>query len=256
MSSVNATSCSFAPVGRGRSKKFGLICADSNVRTVSTFSTCGVTCGVTCTLGQTKHAGEFFNDFPFSILLLESTCGVTSGLGLANVQPAAVNKILPKLRPAIPAQKPNQPRLWLACACQRWSRKPNHRREAPDTIFRTTLTGAGEPYNGRGERAGILPVRMQNEHRVTNIIAARGNKFVAPPPVNESIEPIVSPLILSPPIRPKKIYAEAEKQFADAPENLSPPRLKRHSGIQCFLCLNQAKPFVNQFFPNFIQRLF
>ena len=255
MSSVNATSCSFAPVGRGRSKKFGLICADSNVRTVSTFSTCGVTCGVTCTLGQTKHAGEFFNDFPFSILLLESTCGVTSGLGLANVQPAAVNKILPKLRPAIPAQKPNQPRLWLACACQRWSRKPNHRREAPDTIFRTTLTGAGEPYNGRGERAGILPVRMQNEHRVTNIIAAHGNKFVAPP-VNESIEPIVSPLNLSPPIRPKKINAEAEKQFADAPENLSPPRLKRHSGIQCFLCLNQAKSFVNKFFPDFIQRLF
>jgi len=181
MSSVNATSCSFAPVGRGRSKKFGLICADSNVRTVSTFSTCGVTCGVTCTLGQTKHAGEFFYDLPFSILLLESTCGVTSGLGLVNAQPAAVNKILPKLRPAIPAQKPNQPRLWLACACQRWSRKPNHRREAPDIIYRTTLTGAGEPYNGRGERAGILPVRMQNEHRVTNIIAARGNKFVAPP---------------------------------------------------------------------------
>jgi hypothetical protein len=30
-----------------------------------------------------------------------------------------------KLRPAIPAQKPNQPRLWLACACQRWSRKPH-----------------------------------------------------------------------------------------------------------------------------------
>jgi hypothetical protein len=59
-----------------------------------------------------------FNDFPFSILLLESTCGVTSGLGLVNAQPAVVNKILPKLRPAIPAQKPNQPRLWLACACQ------------------------------------------------------------------------------------------------------------------------------------------
>ena len=194
-------------------------------------------------------------DLPFSILLLESTCGVTSGLGLVNAQPAAVNKILPKLRPAIPAQKPNQPRLWLACASQRWSRKPNNRRAAPDTIYRTTLTGAGEPYHGRGERAGILPVRMQNEHRVTNIIAARGNKFVAPP-VNESIEPIVSPLILSPPIRPKKINAEAEKQFADAPENLSPPRLKRHSGIQCFLCLNQAKPFVNQFFPDFIQRLF
>jgi len=183
------------------------------------------------------------------------TCGVTSGLGLVNAQPAVVNKILPKLRPAIPAQKPNQPRLWLDCACQRWSRKPNHRRAAPDTIFRTTLTGAGEPYNGRGERAGILPVRMQNEHRVTNIIAARGNKFVARH-VDESIEPIVSPLILSPPIRPKKINAEAEKQFADAPENLSPPRLKRHSGIQCFLCLNQAKPFVNQFFPDFIQRLF
>jgi len=82
------------------------------------------------------------------------TCGVTSGLGLVNAQPAVVNKILPKLRPAIPAQKPNQPRLWLDCACQRWSRKPNHRRAAPDTFFRTTLTGAGEPYNGRGERAG------------------------------------------------------------------------------------------------------
>ena len=205
--------------------------------TVSTFSTCGVSCGVTCTLGQSKHAGEFFNDLPFSILLLESTCGVTSGLGLVNAQPAAVNKILPKLRPAIPAQKPNQPRLWLACTCQRWSRKPKQRRGARGTFFRTTLTGAGEPYNGRGERAGILPVRMQNEHRVTNIIAARGNKFVAPP-VNESIEPIVSPLILSPPIRPKKINAEAEKQFADAPENLSPPHLIRHSGIQCFLCLN------------------
>ena len=141
MSSVNATSCPFAPVGRGRSKKFGSVCAGSNVRTVSTFSTCGV------------------------------TCGVTSGLGLVNAQPTAVKKILPKLRPAIPAQKPNQPRLWLACACQRWSRKPNHRRAAPYTNYRTTLTGAGEPYHGRGERAGILPVRMQNEHRVTNIIA-------------------------------------------------------------------------------------
>jgi len=161
MSSVNATSCPFAPVGRGRSKKLGSICADSNFRTVSTFLTCGV------------------------------TCGVTSGLGLVNAQPAAVNKILPKLRPAIPAQKPNQPRLWLACACQRWSRKPNHRRAAPDTIFRTTLTGAGEPYNGRGERAGILLVRMQNEHRVTNIIAAYGNKFVATP-VNESIDSVTA----------------------------------------------------------------
>ena len=225
MSSVNATSCPIAPVGRGRSKKFGAICTDSNFRTVSTFLTCGV------------------------------TCGVTSGLGLVNAQPAAVNKILPKLRPAIPAQKPNQPRLWLACACQRWSRKPNHRRAAPDTIYRTTLTGAGEPYNGRGERAGILPVRMQNEHRVTNIMATRGNKFVARH-VDESIEPIVSPLIPLSAIKPNKINAEADKQYADAPENLSPPRLKRHSGIQCFLCLNQAKPFVNQFFPDFIQRLF
>ena len=161
----------------------------------------------------------------------------------------------PKLRPAIPAQKPNQPRLWLACACQRWSRKPNPRRAAPDTIYRTTLTGAGEPYNGRGERAGILPVRMQIEHRVTSAMAARRNKCFARH-VAESIEPIVIPLILSPPIRPEKINAEAEKQFANAPENLSPPRLKRHSGIQCFLCLNQAKSFVNQFFPDFIQRLF
>jgi hypothetical protein len=145
-------------------------------------------------------------------------------------RPLWLNKILQKLRPAIPAQKPNQPCLWLACACQRWSRKPNHRRVAPDTIYRTTLTGAGEPYNGRGERAGILPVRMQNEHRVTNIIAARGNKFVARL-VNESIEPIESPLIPSPAISPNKINAEADKQFADAPENPSPPRLKRHSGI-------------------------
>ena len=87
------------------------------------------------------------------------------------------------------------------------------------------MTGVGEPYNGRGERAGILPVRMQNEHRVTKIMASRGNKFVARH-VDESIEPIVSPLILSPPIRPKKINAEADKQFADAPENPSPPRLK------------------------------
>ena len=172
-----------------------------------------------------------------------------------NVQPAAVNKILPQLRPAIPAQKPNQPRLWLACACQRWSRKPNHRRAAPDRIYRTTLTGAGEPYNGRGERAGIHPVRMQNEHRVTSAMAARRNKFVARQ-VDESIDPIVSPLIPLPAIKPNKINAEADKQYADAPENLSPPRLKRHSGIQCFLCLNQAKPFVNQFFPGFIQRLF
>ncbi len=172
-----------------------------------------------------------------------------------NVQPAAANKILPKLRPAIPAQKPNQPRLWLACACQWWSRKPNHRRAAPDTIYRTTLTGAGEPYNGRGERAGIHPVRMQNDYRVTSAMAARRNKFFARH-VDESIEPIVSPLIPLPAINPNKINAEADKQFADAPENLSPPRLKRHSGIQCFLCLNQAKSFVNQFFPDFIQRLF
>ena len=131
----------------------------------------------------------------------------------------------------------------------------DHRRAAPDTNYRTTLTGAGEPYNGRGERAGIHSVRMQNEHRVTSAIVARRNKFVARH-VNESIEPIVSPLIPSPAINPNKINAEADKQHADAPENLSPPRLKRRSGIQCFLCLNQAKPFVNQFFPDFIQRLF
>jgi hypothetical protein len=35
---------------------------------------------------------SLFNDFPFSILLLESTCGVTSGLGLVNAQPAAVKR--------------------------------------------------------------------------------------------------------------------------------------------------------------------
>ena len=51
---------------------------------------------------------------------------------------------------------------------------------------------------------------MQNEHRVTSAMAARRNKFVARH-VAESIEPIVSPLILSPPIRPKKINAETEK---------------------------------------------
>jgi hypothetical protein len=27
-------------------------------------------------------------------------------------------------------------------------------------VFRTTLTGAGEPYHGRGRRAGIHPVLM------------------------------------------------------------------------------------------------
>jgi hypothetical protein len=95
---------------------------------------------------------------------------------------------------------------------------------------------------------------MQNEHRVTSAMAARRNKFVARQ-VDESIDPIVSPLIPLPAIKPNKINAEADKQYADAPENLSPPRLKRHSGIQCFLRLNQAKPFVNQFFPDFIQRL-
>ena len=152
-------------------------------------------------------------------------------------RPLWLNKILQKLRPAIPAQKPNQPRLWLACACQWWSRKPNRRRAALDTNYRTTLTGAGEPYNGRGERAGILPVRMQNEHRVTSAMDTRWNKFVARH-MDESIESIVSPLIPSSAIKPNKINAEADKQYADAPENLSPPRLKRHSGIQCFLCLN------------------
>ena len=96
---------------------------------------------------------------------------------------------------------------------------------------------------------------MQNEHRVTNILATCENKFVSRQ-VDESIDPIVSPLIPLPAIKPNKINAEADKQHADAPENLSPPRLKRRSGIQCFLCLNQAKPFVNQFFPDFIQRLF
>ena len=196
-----------------------------------------------------------FNDFSLSMLKLESTCGVTAGLCFLNAQPAAVNKILPQLRPAIPAQKPNQPRLWLACACQRWSRKPNPRRAAPDTNYRTTLTGAGEPYHGRGERVGIHSVRMQTEHRVTSAMAVRRNKFVALH-LDESIESIASPLIPSSAIKPNKINAEADKQYADAPENLSPPRLKRHSGIQCFLCLNQAKPFVNQFFPDFIQRLF
>jgi hypothetical protein len=76
-----------------------------------------------------------------------------------NAQPAAVkNLTIKNLRPAIPAQNPNQPPLWLAEHCQRWSRKPNHRRAAPELFFRTTLTGAGEPYNGRGERAGILPM--------------------------------------------------------------------------------------------------
>jgi hypothetical protein len=48
-----------------------------------------------------------------------------------NAQPAAVKN----LRPAIPAQNPNQPRLWLAEHCQRWSRKPNHRRAAPESFF-------------------------------------------------------------------------------------------------------------------------
>jgi hypothetical protein len=169
--------------------------------------------------------------------------------------PLRLNLIVKNLRPAIPAQKPNQPRLWLACACQRWCRKPNHRRAAPATNYRTTLTGAGEPYHGRGDRAGIFPMRMPDDHRVTGIMAARRNNFVAPH-VDESIDPIMSPLIPSPAINPNKINAEADKQFADAPENPSPPRLKRHSGIQCFLCLNQAKSFVNQLFPDFIQRPF
>ena len=44
-----------------------------------------------------------------------------------NAQSAADKLNSQKLRPAIPAQKPNQPRLWLACACQRWSRKPQAR---------------------------------------------------------------------------------------------------------------------------------
>jgi hypothetical protein len=35
-----------------------------------------------------------------------------------NAQSAADKLNSQKLRPAIPAQKPNQPRLWLACACQ------------------------------------------------------------------------------------------------------------------------------------------
>ena len=210
---------------------------------VTPFLTCGVTCRVTCGLIAGFGLLKCWYNGLFEIV--------------DQVEDAATNNHMlssQKLRPAIPAQKPNQPRLWLACACQRWSRKPNHRCAAPDTIFRTTLTGAGEPYHGRGERAGIHSVRMQNEHRVTNILATRENKFVAQQ-VDESIDPIVSPLIPLPAIKPNKINAEADKQYADAPENLSPPRLKRHSGIQCFLCLNQAKPFVNQFFPDFIQRL-
>ena len=104
--------------------------------------------------------------------------------------PLRINLIFKKVRPAIPAQKPNQPRLWLDCACQRWSRKPNHRRAAPDTIFRTTLTGAGEPYNGRGERAGIHPVQMHfscdqffstilfvNQKAVSSVIVSNGSNF-------------------------------------------------------------------------------
>ena len=123
--------------------------------------------------------------------------------------PLRINLNFQKLRPAIPAQKPNQPRLWLTCASQRWSRKPNHRRAAQGKNYRTTLTGAGEPYNGRGERAGIHSVRMQTEHCVTSAMAARWNKFVARH-MDESIEPIVSPLIQSPAINPNKINAEAD----------------------------------------------
>jgi hypothetical protein len=82
---------------------------------------------------------------------------------------------------------------------------------------------------------------MQDDHRVTGIMAARRDKCVTRH-MDESIKPIVSPLIPSLAISPNKINAEADKQFADAPENPSPPRLKRHSGIQCFLCLNQANP--------------
>jgi hypothetical protein len=37
--------------------------------------------------------------------------------------------------------------------------------------------------------------------------------------VDEFIEPIVSPLILSPPICPKEINAETESQLGDAPMN-------------------------------------
>jgi hypothetical protein len=82
-----------------------------------------------------------------------------------NAQPAAVKN----LRPAIPAQNPNQPRFWLAEHCQRWSRKPNNRRAAPDTYYRTTLTGAGELYNERGERAGILPCGCKIHHALSKI---------------------------------------------------------------------------------------
>jgi hypothetical protein len=48
---------------------------------------------------------SLFNDFPFSILLLESTCGVTSGLGLVNAQPAAVKQNSPKTPASNPGAK-------------------------------------------------------------------------------------------------------------------------------------------------------
>ena len=46
-----------------------------------------------------------FNDFPFSILLLESTCGVTYGLGLVNTQPAAVKQNSQKTPASTPGAK-------------------------------------------------------------------------------------------------------------------------------------------------------
>jgi hypothetical protein len=132
-----------------------------------------------------------------------------------NSPPAAVKQNSPKLRPAIPAQKPNQ--------------------------ASNTMDEAGAPE--------IHSVLM---HRVASALAARRNKFVA----RHLDEPIVSPLILSPPICPEEINAETESQLGDAPKNPPQPCLKRHSGLQIATCLHQAVPFGNQFFSDFIQHLF
>jgi len=69
-----------------------------------------------------------------------------------------------------------------------------------------------------GEGRGVEAVVDRRRRALQWTRRARRNKSVVQC-VDESIESIVSPLIVSPPICPKEINAETESQLGDAPKN-------------------------------------
>ena len=56
------------------------------------------------------------------------------------------------LWPQVPARNPNQQNSRLGEHCQRWSRQQKTGAQR-QSVVRTTLTGADEPYNGQAVRA-------------------------------------------------------------------------------------------------------